>query len=49
MCRIVASPSAMRLIKEMALAVSIAIGAEGMAKMTEAGLRLLGQQSWPIH
>jgi hypothetical protein len=48
LCRIVAAPRAMRLIKEMALALGIAIGAEGIAKMTEYGLTLLGQ-SWPIH
>jgi hypothetical protein len=46
---IVAAPRAMRLIKEMALALGIAIGAEGLAKMTEIGLTLLGGQSWPIH
>jgi hypothetical protein len=48
LCRIVAAPRAMRLIKEMALAFGIAIGAEGIAKMTEYGLTLLGR-SWPIH
>jgi len=43
------APRAVRLIKEMALALGIAIGAEGLAKMTEIGLTLLGGQSWPIH
>jgi hypothetical protein len=46
--RIVAAPRAV-LIKEMALALGIAIGAEGLAKMTEIGLTLLGGQSWPVH
>jgi hypothetical protein len=45
--RIVAAPRAV-LIKEMALALGIAISAEGLAKMTETGLTLLGN-AWPIH
>jgi len=47
LCRIVAAPRAMRLIKEMALALGIAIGAEGIAKITE-WLTPLGR-SWPVH
>jgi hypothetical protein len=46
--RIVAAPRAMRLIKEMALALGIAIGAEGIAKITEIWLTSLGR-SWPVH
>jgi hypothetical protein len=47
LCRIVAAPRAV-LIKEMALALGIAIGAESLAKITETGLTLLGN-AWPIH
>jgi hypothetical protein len=45
--RIVAAPKAV-LAKEMELALGIAIGVEGLAKMTETGLTLLGN-AWPIH
>ena len=48
LCRVIATPRAMRLIKEMALALGIALGAEGAAKITETGLTLLGK-SWPLH
>jgi hypothetical protein len=41
-------PTAVQLIKEMALALGLAIGAEGIAKITEAGLTLLGGAHWPL-
>ena len=47
MCRIVAAPRAV-LIKEIALALGIAIGAEGIAKITEIWLTSLGR-TWPVH
>jgi hypothetical protein len=47
LCRIVAAPRAV-LIKEMTLALGIAIGAEGIAKITEIWLTSLGR-TWPVH
>jgi hypothetical protein len=37
-----------QLLKEITLALGIAIGAEGLAKITEGGLALLGGAPWPI-
>jgi hypothetical protein len=37
-----------QLLKEIMLALGIAIGAEGLAKITEGGLALLGGAPWPI-
>ena len=38
---------AMQLIKEMALALGIAITVEGLASITDWGLTLLGGAPWP--
>jgi hypothetical protein len=38
---------AVQLIKEMALALGIAITVEGVAKITDWGLSLLGGAPWP--
>ena len=48
LCRIIAALRGMRLVKEMVLALGIALGAEGAAKITETGLTFLGK-SWPLH